>query len=59
MAYFEVTADFERKIQLITEAQVLSEMINNARFEGRIPYDDHTIRLCEIIDILADDINAA
>lgn len=51
--------DFERKIQLITEAQVLSEIINRARFEERIPYDDHTIRLCTIIDILADDIKAA
>ena len=50
--------DFERKIQLITEAQVLSEKINRARFEERIPCDDYTIRLCEIIDILADDIHA-
>jgi hypothetical protein len=50
--------DLERKIQLITEAQVLSEKINRARFEERIPYDDYTIRLCEIIDILADDIHA-
>jgi hypothetical protein len=50
--------DLERKIQLITEAQVLSEKINRARFEERIPYDDFTIRLCEIIDILADDIHA-
>ena len=51
--------DLERKIQLITEAQVLSEKINRARFEERIPSDDFTIRLCEIIDILADDIHAA
>ena len=51
--------DLERKIQLITEAQVLSERINRARFEERIPYDDYTIRLCDIIDILAVDIHAA
>jgi hypothetical protein len=51
--------DYERKIKLITEAQVLSEIINKARFEETIPYDDFTIRLCEIIDILAGDINAA
>ena len=50
--------DLERKIELVTEAQVLSEIINRARFEERIPYDDFTIRLCEIIDILADDIHA-
>ena len=51
--------DLERKIQLINEAAVLAEMINKARFEERIQYDDHTIRLCTIINILADDINAA
>jgi len=48
--------DFERKNQLIVEAQNLAEIINLARFEDVIPCDDATIRLCEILDILADDI---
>jgi len=48
--------DFERKIQLMVEAQDLSQMVNTARFEGKIPSDEITVRLCEILDILADDM---
>ena len=59
MAYFEVTADFERKIKLVTEACYLSHIINRARFEEVIPSDEVTVRLCSILNILADDINAA
>ena len=48
--------EFERKNQLILEAQNLAEIINVARFENRIPPVAVTIQLCEILDILADDI---
>jgi len=48
--------DFERKNQLIVEGQNLAEIINRARFEDVIPSADFTVRLCEILDILADDI---
>ena len=48
--------DFERKNQLILEGQRLAEIINRARFEGVIPCDDFTVRLSEILDILAEDI---
>ena len=48
--------DFERKKQLILEGEILAEINNRARFEGVIPCDEVTIRLCEILDILADDI---
>jgi hypothetical protein len=37
---------------LILEASVLADKINLARFEGVIPSDEDTIRLCEIMDIL-------
>lgn len=48
--------DFERKKQLISEAQRLAEVVNLARFEGVIPSDEVTVQLCEILDILANDI---
>jgi len=48
--------DLERKIELLFEAQDLSHMVNNARFEGTIPSDETTVRLCEILDILVDDM---
>jgi hypothetical protein len=31
------------------EASLLAELINRARFEDRIPCNDHTVRLCEIL----------
>lgn len=40
--------------KLLIEASALAEKINLARFEGNIPSDDDTIRLCEILDILAE-----
>ena len=39
---------------LIREAGVLADKINLARFEGVIPSDEDTVRLCIILDILAD-----
>jgi hypothetical protein len=48
--------DFERKNQLIVEGQNLAEIINRARFDCRVPSYEITVRLCEILDILADDI---
>lgn len=48
--------DFERKNQLIVEAQNLAEVINRDRFENRRPPVAVTIQLCEILDILVDDI---
>lgn len=48
--------DFERKNQLILEAQRLAEIINRDRFENKRPHVAVTIQLCEILDILADDI---
>jgi hypothetical protein len=39
---------------LLKEAKLLAERINRARLEGIPPADYHTIRLCEIIDILTD-----
>ena len=48
--------DFERKIELMFEAQDLSQIVNDARFEGKIPSGQVTIRLCEILDILFDDM---
>ena len=48
--------DFERKIQLIFEAQKLAHMINLDRFEEIICDADHTTRLCEILDILESDM---
>ena len=40
--------------ELLIEASALAEKINLARFEGIVPSDDYTIRLCEILDILAE-----
>jgi hypothetical protein len=34
---------------LAKEASLLAELINRARFEDRIPCNDHTVRLCEIL----------
>ena len=37
---------------LLREAGILAEKINLARFQETVPKDDHTIRLCTILDIL-------
>ena len=38
---------------LIIEASILAYKINLARFEGVIPSDEDTVRLCQILDVLA------
>ena len=38
--------------KVIKEAAILAEKINIARFEGRVPEAEDTIRLTEILDIL-------
>ena len=48
--------DFERKLELLFEAQKLAHMINLDRFEEIICDADHATRLCEILDILEDDM---
>ena len=37
---------------LLREAGILAEKINLARFQETVPEDDHTIRLCTVLDIL-------
>lgn len=41
---------------LIIEASILADKINLARFEGVVPSDEDTVRLCEIMSILADQV---
>ena len=48
MEKFEYTQRFTK---LLTEAGVLADRINLARFEETVPDADHTIRLCDILDI--------
>jgi len=48
---FEYT---QRLTTLLTEAGVLAVKINLARFQETVPEDDHTIRLCEILNIVTD-----
>ena len=38
--------------KLISEARRLAEIINRDRFEGKIPESAHTVRLCELLDLL-------
>lgn len=40
--------------ELIIEASILAYKINLARFEGVVPSDEDTVRLCTILNILAD-----
>jgi len=37
---------------LLAEARKLAEKVNLDRFEGNVPSDYDTTRLCEVIDIL-------
>jgi hypothetical protein len=37
---------------LLAEARMLAEKINLDRFEGTVPSNYDTIRLCEVLDIL-------
>lgn len=37
---------------LLTEALALAEKINKARFEGDVPTDYDTVRLCEVLSCL-------
>jgi len=37
---------------LLAEAGMLAEKVNLDRFEGTVPSDYDTTRLCEVIDIL-------
>jgi len=37
---------------LLAEARMLAEKVNLNRFEGTVPSDYDTTRLCEVIDIL-------
>jgi len=43
-----------RRKELLREAGVLAVKINLARFQETVPEDDHTIRLCTILDTLLD-----
>lgn len=52
----EYTISHERKLELLFEAQKLAHMINLDRSEEIICDADHTTRLCEILDILEDDM---
>jgi hypothetical protein len=51
-----IMLDFERKLELLFEAQKLADTINFDRFNDRVCSDEVTIRLCEILDILEDDM---
>jgi hypothetical protein len=44
--------DTQRFNELLQEAGILAVKINLARFQETVPKDDHTIRLCTILDIL-------
>jgi hypothetical protein len=44
--------DTQRFNELLQEAGILAVKINLARFQETVPEDDHTIRLCTILDIL-------
>jgi hypothetical protein len=46
--------DIKRRNELLQEAGILAVKINLARFQETVPKDDHTIRLCTILDILLD-----
>jgi hypothetical protein len=46
------TKDTQQFKALLREAGILAEKINLARFQENVPEDDHTIRLCTILDIL-------
>jgi hypothetical protein len=46
------TKDTQQFKALLREAGILAEKINLARFQETVPKDDHTIRLCTILDIL-------
>ena len=48
------TKDTQRFTTLLAESRVLAERINRARFEGRVPDTDDTVRLCGLLDILLD-----
>jgi len=37
---------------LLSEAVALAEKINKARFEGDVPSDHDTVRLCEVLSCL-------
>lgn len=34
----------------LLEAQILAEIINVARAEGKVADSEHTVRLCELLD---------
>jgi hypothetical protein len=49
----EVGIAYANQLQLLDEAAVLAQRINLARFEFRIPSSEDTVRLCEILDMIA------
>jgi hypothetical protein len=50
--------NLEQKKDLLNLAAALSREINQDRFEGNVPDAEATVRLCEILDILSDQIDS-
>jgi hypothetical protein len=50
--------NLEQKKDLLNLAAALSREINQDRFEGIVPDAEATVRLCEILDVLSDQINS-
>ena len=48
--------DLERKLELLFEAQKLADTINFDRFNERGCSDEVTMRLCEMVGIVEDDM---
>lgn len=50
--------NLEQKKDLLNLATALSREINLDRFEGNVPDAEATVRLCEILDVLSDQIDS-
>jgi hypothetical protein len=50
-----MVVNVDREMQnLIVEARLLAEEINCYRFDGVVCESEHTVRLCELMDIIQD-----
>jgi hypothetical protein len=54
----DIDMNLQEKKYLLARAAVLAHAINLDRFEGLLPYAETTVRLCEILDILCDQIDS-
>jgi hypothetical protein len=50
-----MVVNVNREMQdLIVEARRLAEIVNWDRFDGIVSESEHTVRLCELMDIIQD-----